>query len=193
MNVHPDFIIVATQNPKSEGFASQRDELSAKFISRFTVVEFPSFEIDELRIIANGIANKNNYHNLNIVKNISDFHYQWVYEEKDSKSSSQCFTVRDISSTIKAILESQGPSYVVNCFYGGRYRGKEFNHLMEILYKNYHCLYKDINTIQELPEDFPKCFSNSLKKVFYFANIAKKKWKAYFNCWKRRKWIYSNC
>ena len=57
VNIHSDFIIVATQNLKSEGFASQRDELSAKFISRFTVVEFPSFEIDELRIIANCIAN----------------------------------------------------------------------------------------------------------------------------------------
>ena len=59
--MNPEFIIVATQNPKSEGFVSQRDELSAKFISRFTVVEFPSFEIDELRSIANGIAKKNNY------------------------------------------------------------------------------------------------------------------------------------
>ena len=60
VNIHPNFIIVATQNPKSEGFANQRDELSATFIYRFTVLEFPSFEIDELRIIANGIANKNN-------------------------------------------------------------------------------------------------------------------------------------
>ena len=39
--MHPDFIIVATQktqNPKMEGFTSQRDELSQKFLSRFTAV-----------------------------------------------------------------------------------------------------------------------------------------------------------
>jgi len=29
---------VATQNPKMEGFTSQRDELSQKFLSRFTAV-----------------------------------------------------------------------------------------------------------------------------------------------------------
>ena len=36
----------------------ERDELSQKFMSRFNVVEFPSFEIDELKIIAKGIAEK---------------------------------------------------------------------------------------------------------------------------------------
>ena len=82
-------------------------------LSRFTVVEFPSFEIDELRCIAKGIAEKNNYQS-DIVQNISDLHYQWVYKEKDSKSSSQCFTFRDINATIKAISEGQEPSDEVN-------------------------------------------------------------------------------
>ena len=54
--IHNDFILVATQNPKIEGFTNQRDELSQKFLSRFTVVEFPSFKIEELRISAKGIA-----------------------------------------------------------------------------------------------------------------------------------------
>lgn len=103
--INPDFILVATQNPKIEGFTNQRDELSQKFISRFTVVEFPSFEINELREIAKGIAEKNNYKKNDIVQKISDLHYQWVYEEIDSKSSNQCFTVRDINATIKAISE----------------------------------------------------------------------------------------
>jgi len=32
-----------------------------------------------------------------------------------------------------------------------------------------------LNTIPELPNNFPKCYSNySLKKAFYFANIAKR-------------------
>ena len=173
--MHPDFIIVATQNPKNEGFTNQRDELSQKFLSRFTVVEFPAFEIDELRIIAKGIAEKNNYKKDDIVQKISDFHYQWIYEEEDSKSSKQCFTVRDINATIKAISEGQEPSDAVNCFYGSRYKGKEFNHLIEILKTKYKELYKDLNKIPELPNDFPKCYSNnSLKKSFYFANIAKR-------------------
>lgn len=118
--MNKDFIIVATQNPKIEGFTNQRDELSEKFISRFTVVEFPSFEINELRTIAKGIAKKNKYEKNEIVEKISDLHYQWVYEEKDSKASTQCFTVRDINATIKAISEGQEPSDAVNCFYGSK-------------------------------------------------------------------------
>lgn len=56
--MHPDFIFVATQNPKMEWFTNQRDVLSQKFLSRFTAVEFPFFKIGELRIIAQGIAKK---------------------------------------------------------------------------------------------------------------------------------------
>ena len=56
--------------------------MSQKFLSRFTVVEFPSFEIDELRTIDKGIEEKNNYKKMDIAKKISDLHYRWVYEEK---------------------------------------------------------------------------------------------------------------
>jgi nitric oxide reductase NorQ protein len=66
--INPDFILVATQNPKIEGFTNQRDELSQKFISRYTVVEFPSFEINELREIAKRIAEKNNYKKMILFK-----------------------------------------------------------------------------------------------------------------------------
>ena len=173
--MHPDFTIVAAQNPKMEGFINQRDEISQKFISRFTVVEFPAFEIDELKNITKGIAEKNNYKKIEIINKISELHFQWVYKEKDSKSSNQCFTIRDIKSTIKAISEGQAPYDAVNCFYGARYRGKEFNHFIEILKKEYVLFYKDFKTISELPEDFPKCYSNfSLRKAFYFSNIARK-------------------
>ena len=92
-----------------------------------------------------------------------------VYEEKDSKASSQCFTLIYINPTIKAIVEGQEASDAVNCFYGSRYRGKEFDHLMEILKKDFTPLYKDLSSIPELPSDFPKCYSNfSLKKSFRF-------------------------
>ena len=172
-SMNKDFILVATQNPKMEGFTNQRDELSQKFLSRFTVVEFPAFEIEELREIAKGIAKKNNYEKTDIIEKISDLHYQWVYEEKDSKSSSQCFTVRDISATIKAISEGQEPSDAVNCFYGSRYRRKEFDHLIEIIKNNYTPLYKDLNYLPELPSDFPKCYrNNALRKAFYFAKTS---------------------
>ena len=173
--MHPDFIIVATQNPKIEGFTNQRDEISQKFISRFTVVEFPAFEIDELKNIAKGIALKNNYKKNDIVNKISALHFQWVYKENHSKSIIQCFTVRDINSTIKAISEGQDPCDAVNCFYGSRYRGKEYNHFIQILKNEYSLFFKDLKKISKLPEDFPKCYSNfSLKKAFYFSNIARK-------------------
>lgn len=97
------------------------------------------------------------------------------FNEKDSKSSSQCVTVRDVNTTIKAISEGQEPSDSVNCFYGSRYRGKEFNHLMVIIKTKYIPPYKDLNKIPAFPKKFPKCYPNySLKKAFYFANIAKK-------------------
>ena len=173
--MHKDFILVATQNPKSEGFTSQREELSSKFISRFTVVEFPSFEIEELRKIAEGIARKNKFKNYEVVKKISDLFYQWVYKEPDSKTSNQCFTIRDISVIIKAISEGQEPSDTVSCFFGSRYKKKEFDHLQDIIKNNYSILYKDMEMIPELPNDFPKCYPNyALKKAFHFADIAKK-------------------
>ena len=40
------------------------------------MIEFPSFEINELRTIAKGIAEKNNYKRNDIVQKISDLYYQ---------------------------------------------------------------------------------------------------------------------
>ena len=46
---------------------------------------------------------------------------------------------------------------------------------MNIIKEGYPKLYKDLSTIPEFPKDFPKCYQNySLKKAFYFANIAKR-------------------
>ena len=59
------------------------------------------------------LQKKNNYNQNDIVQKINDLHYQWVYEEKDSKSSSQCFTIKDINATIKVISEGQEPSDVI--------------------------------------------------------------------------------
>ena len=173
-----NFICVATQNPKLGAFSNQREELSDKFISRYQFVEFPEIKIEELKRIAEGIAIKNNYRNKEIVESISNLYYQWVYNEKESKTSPQCFTIRDIKTIIIAISSEnikEEPGDAVNCFFGSRYRGEAFNHLMDIIKNKYPLIYKDINLIPELPKDFPKCFSNfSLRKAFYFANIAKK-------------------
>ena len=82
--------------------------------------------------------------------------------------------MRDVNATIKAISEGQDPSDAVNCFYGSRYRGKEFIHFMEILKTKYSPLYKNLNTIPELPNDFPKYYSNySLKKAFILLILQK--------------------
>ena len=71
--MNKDFILVATQNPKMEGFTNQRDELSQKFLSRFTVIEFPAFKFEELKEIAEGIAKKNNYEQNDIVQKINSY------------------------------------------------------------------------------------------------------------------------
>ena len=74
-------------------------------------------------------------------------YYQWVYNENDSKSSQQCFTIRDINSTIKSISQGEEPSDAVNCFYGTRYKEKIFHHLMQIHKEKYKPLYKNLNLI----------------------------------------------
>jgi midasin (ATPase involved in ribosome maturation) len=46
---------------------------------------------------------------------------------------------------------------------------------MNIIKTKYTPIYKDISIIPQLPENFPKCYSNySLRKAFYFAQIAKR-------------------
>ena len=52
---HPDFALIATQNPNKGLFANKRQNLGKKFMSKFQVITFPEFTEDELLKIAIGL------------------------------------------------------------------------------------------------------------------------------------------
>lgn len=56
INMHPNFCLIATQNPNKGKFAGKRQDLGVKFLSKFTIIEFPGFTENELLEIANGLA-----------------------------------------------------------------------------------------------------------------------------------------
>ena len=177
---HKNFRIVATQNPKKGAFIFTRDRLSNKFLETFQVIEFPKFSAEELKEIALKEAKKlkylkngeKNIKKEKIIFQLSEFHNEWV-ESPLSKESPQCFTVRDLNVSIKAISENKEPNEVINCFYGARYDKKINNEMQEILRNKYNYLYKEQNILPDLPDKFPKCFqSNTLKKAFQIAKMA---------------------
>ena len=168
---HPNFRIVATQNPKVGAFSKTREKLSVKFLETFQIIEFPEFSAEELSKIAHDAAKKQNYLNEKIIDQISDFHNEWVKSE-NSKKSPQCFTIRDLNISIKSISEGKCPEDAISCFYGSRYDKETYNLMESILKEKYTDLYKNSNDILELPENFPKCFhSTSLKKAYQFSKL----------------------
>ena len=176
---HENFRIVATQNPKIGSFSRMRDRLSSKFLETFQVIEFPEFSPEELSQIAHLASEKQNYKNEKIIEQISKFHNMWVKSEY-SKRSPQCYTVRDLNISIKAIADGKHPEDVISCFYGSRYDNHTFKIMENILKENYNNLYKDTNEIIDLPSDFPKCFHSNLllhllsfifNKLFFFKNF----------------------
>ena len=83
---HPNFRIIATQNPKIGAFASTRDRLSNKFLETFQVIEFKNFSGKELMEIALKAAKKMKYikpdekniRKETIIKKLGEFHNEWV-------------------------------------------------------------------------------------------------------------------
>ena len=46
------FCLIATQNPNKGNYINKRQNLSQSFLSHFQIIKFPSFEINELKVIA---------------------------------------------------------------------------------------------------------------------------------------------
>ena len=151
---NPDFMIICTQNPNSGGFASKREDLS-EFLQRFQIVNFNRFTEDELKEIGIKIAEKKNFTEKKIAENIGEFHHKWITNEI-SKKSPQCFTIRDLNSTITSLKEVK-PFEAILSFYGSRYEKNEKEIMKKMIFDNFKDLYQE-EKIPELPKDFPKCY-----------------------------------
>ena len=90
---------------------------------------------DELKEIAIKIAEKKNFTEKNIAVNIGEFHHKWTSNEI-SKKSPQCFTIRDLSSTITSLKKIK-PYEAILSFYGSRYEKKVKEIMKKMIFDNF--------------------------------------------------------
>ena len=127
------FNLIATQNPNKGLFANKRQELGKKFLSRFHIINFDSFQKDELYEIAQGLGAEKHIEPI-ILKELVDFHDEWSNLE-ERKNDILCFTIREIEATINAINNGKNTKEAILSIYGSRYKSKEYEKLKVILNK----------------------------------------------------------
>ena len=175
--MHPNFSLIATQNPNTGAFANKRQDLGVEFLSRFQKIYFPEFEPEELKDIAIGLAECNEYikkidsktkdaekvskeneEKIKIVKDIVDFHINWK-KKYSSSDDVQCFTIREIEAVIKVVVDGKSIYNTLLTIYGARYKKEKKQKLIET--------FQDFETLKTLkpkpmtlPEKFSKCFQN---------------------------------
>ena len=118
---HPDFSLIATQNPNKGLFANKRQNLGKKFMSKFQVITFPEFTEDELNKIAVGLGKNFGFNHYNVLEDLVKFHKKWSCIE-DIKDDVQCFTVREIAASVKAFSEGMNLFDTIMTIYGARYQ-----------------------------------------------------------------------
>ena len=144
------FNLIATQNPNRGLFANKRQELGKKFLSRFHVINFDSFQKEELFKIAKGLGEKKNISS-DILKELVDFHDKWSNSE-ERKNDILCFTIREIEATINALAKGENIKDAILSIYGSRYKSNEFEKLESIL--------KDYPLLNSRKKDFELSFNN---------------------------------
>ena len=129
IKAHPDFTLIATQNPNKGLFSGKRQDLGLKFLSRFQVIEFPEL-FDELNEIAEGLGKRFGYlsdeekspeneKNKKIIEDIVSFHKEWS-KNKIIEDDVQMFTVREIAAVMKALSVGMDPFETMLIIYGAR-------------------------------------------------------------------------
>jgi len=156
---HPDFALIATQNPNKGLFANKRQNLGKKFMSKFQVITFPEFTEDELNKIAIGLANNFKFKgDKKILEDLVKFHKKWASSD-DIKDDVQCFTVREIAASVKAFSEGSNIYDTVMTIYGARYQ-KTLKEKLEKLLKSYPSFANVQPDELTIPPNFPDCFKN---------------------------------
>ena len=156
IKMHKDFRVIATQNPNKGSYSNKRQNLGLKFYSRFQVINFPAFKERELLLIGNGLADKFGYNDHNVIKDLVTFHNEWS-NKKEIQDDSQCFTIREIAATVKALSQKESIYDTIMTIYGARYQ-KNIKELLKNELKKYPRLINDTKKT-ELP-DFPGCYIN---------------------------------
>ena len=156
VQMDPNFRVIATQNPNKGSYANKRQNLGLKFYSRFQVINFPAFTEDELLQIAEGLAYQFDYKEPGVIKSLVSFHKEWS-ENPAIADDPQCFTIREIAATVKALSQNEGINDTIMTIYGARYQKKLKDQLTDVLSK-YPNLTKG-NKKFEFP-NFPNCYQN---------------------------------
>jgi len=165
---HENFSLVATQNPNKDAYLGKRQELTPEFLSRFQKIYCEEIEINEMKEISFGIAKNLGYINdknesefkekRELIYDIVQLHYEWS-KQNESKNDVKCFTIREIETVIEALKENNNIYDTLMTVYGGRYPKEKKNDLI-LKFKNFNSLANLQPSANELPKDFPKCFSN---------------------------------
>lgn len=126
IQMHPEFHLIATQNPLTNRFSQKRNFLSHKFTSRFQKITFNEIGYDELLEIATGLSKNINNMTPNLIKAIVRFHFEWQKSnfsqmQINNFSTNYVFTIREICRTIMSIEKGLTPFESILVNYGARY------------------------------------------------------------------------
>ena len=170
---HDNFCLIATQNPNKGLYMRKRQDLGTKFLSRFQIIYFPKFTYDELKEIAEGLADRFNYKEKSKIKDLVAFHMKWS-ESPSVQNDVQCFTIRDIAATIKACSLGEKIDNAIQIIYGARY-SKSKRESLEKMLKTFKS-FKNLSSIKsEIPKNFPSLFPNksikdAIQKILFSLN-----------------------
>ena len=167
------FSIIATQNPNSGFYEKKRQELGKDFLSRFQIIYFPSLTQSELEKIALGLGEKFKLKDNNLIskhelfiKDLVNFHIEWS-NRNDIQNDIQCFTIREIAATIKALSPDEERDknktidvdiyHTIMNIYGARYPKQKKNEL-EKIFKKYDSFKNLVPSKLNKPSGFVSSF-----------------------------------
>ena len=165
------FCLIATQNPNKDNYLNKRQYLSQSFLSHFQIIEFPSFEIEELEEIAKTLFKSFNNNeegdekDKDFISDLIAFHKYWTSLD-EVKNDICCFTIREIAASVKAYIDENKKNAfkIVKVIYGSRYENKQKSELLKKLgeYKSFKEDYQNYNK-NEVSFSIPKELKNIYK------------------------------
>ena len=168
------FCLIATQNPNKGKYKNKRQNLSQSFLSHFQIIKFPSFDIKELKIIAEKLfksfdkGRELNEKDKNFISDLIDFHDEWTSKD-EVKNSLTCFTIREIAATVRAFIDEgkKNGFKIVKVIYASRYQKEEKNKLLKIIgqkesFKSDYEIYKEKGSEFQIPKEIKGLYKNKI-------------------------------